>query len=107
MKKEVVAKKGPLDRYLVQNPELAWREIDGQAAIVEPAGGTLYVLNEVGSFVWKNIEKPAKISAVAKKITTAFEVGKEQAQEDLLAFVDELASIGVLTISDSKPAAGE
>ena len=107
MKKEAVAKKGPLDRFLAQNPELAWREIDGQAAIVEPAGGTLYVLNEVGSFVWKNIEKPAKISTVARKITTAFEVEKGQAEQDLLEFVDELAAAGILTISDSRPAAGE
>ena len=49
-------------------------------------------LNEVGSFIWDNIELNDNESSLVAKICTEFEAGETEVLTDLQAFLEKLRS---------------
>ena len=93
-----------LTRYAVHNPDVAWRIVDGEAAIVTPADGTLHLLNAVGTAVWLGTEKPVRLDKVVDRILDEFEVTRAVAASDVAAFVQELADRQMLVVAGTKKA---
>jgi len=100
--KESEKKDDVLKNFAVQNPETAWRMIDGQAAIVTPGDGVLRILNGVGTFIWAGIEKPVSISKIIKMVMHKFDVTEEMAKKDIIEFIKKLESGKMLLISRNK-----
>ncbi|MEW6776685.1 MAG: PqqD family protein [Bdellovibrionota bacterium] len=73
-----------------QNQSVAWREIGGEAVLVDSRGGKLLVLNPTGSFLWKEIESPQTLSQLAGALAGAFEVNLETASADVGGFLKTL-----------------
>ena len=40
--------------YIVRNPKLAWREVDGEMVIISPEDSQVHELNETASLIWKH-----------------------------------------------------
>lgn len=101
MTKKSAVKKAPsiLTKYAVHNPDVAWRIVDGEAAIVTPADGTLHLLNEVGTAVWLGTERPVQLSKVVERILDEFEVKRSVAEKDVAAFAAELSSKAMLLVA--------
>ncbi|MBI5526428.1 MAG: PqqD family protein [Deltaproteobacteria bacterium] len=94
--------RGLLARFAVHNPDVAWRIVDGEAAVVTPADGTLHLLNEVGTAIWLLAEKPVSLSSVVDRITAEFEVKRTTAGADVAAFVEDLAAKQLLIVAAAK-----
>jgi hypothetical protein len=88
--------------FAVHNPDVAWRIVEGEAAIVTPADGTLHLLNEVGTAIWVLAEKPVSLASVVDRITEEFEVKRARAGADVAAFVKELAAKRMLLVAATK-----
>ncbi len=73
-----------------QNQAIAWREIEGEAVLVDSHGGKLLVLNPTGSFLWKEIESPRTAQGLAQLLAGAFEVSLETALTDVGGFLKTL-----------------
>jgi len=102
-KKEKSDKKDELLKaFAVQNPETAWRLIEGQAAIVTPEDGVLRLLNSVGTFIWTRIEKPVSLSNLIKAVMRKFDVTEDRAKKDIIGFIKRLESSKMLLISSNK-----
>lgn len=54
----------------------------------------LFTLNEVGTFVWEQLDGSRDANAIAERVAERFDVGVEQARDDLCAFFDALAEAG-------------
>jgi hypothetical protein len=83
---------------LVQNPQAAWRVLEGHAFVV-PEGGTGVVeLDEVGTFIWQLVEHERSLEDVVERICAEYEVEPERARADCLAFVEDLGRRGLIAI---------
>jgi hypothetical protein len=84
-----------------KSPNIVSRRIADEVVLV-PIGRNLgdveclYVLNEVGAFIWERIDGQRSLEALRDSVIEAFAVSEQQAQEDLLALFDHLREIGAV-----------
>lgn len=50
----------------------------------------MFTLNEVGSFIWEQLDSAASLDELVDAVVAEFEVDKETAAADVTAFVSEL-----------------
>lgn len=86
-----------MSHHFKRNPDVSWQVVDGQAVLIHNRMGEIMVLNEVGSEVWKNLEKG--IEGITEVIVENFDVNKETAQKDVEEFINELIKVGAVTES--------
>lgn len=80
----------------VQNKDVAWREVDGEAVLVITQKSEIKVLNEVGTYIWKACDGDTNLVKIAEGITQDFEVDYSEAIEDVRHFVEELSSLQMI-----------
>jgi len=74
---------------------LAYRVFDGQTALVDLAQGTLNMLNTTATRVWQlvgeRMGERMTVRKIAERICREFEVPSEEAINDILAVLREMA----------------
>ena len=81
--------------------ELITRSIAGDTVLV-PVGRAVYdsnglfVLNEVGAFLWNLLPQAADSEALLKALLEEYEVSPEQARGDMEDFLSRLRELGIL-----------
>lgn len=81
--------------------ELIKREIAGDVILV-PVGKTalenngLFMLNEVGGFLWDQLEEAEDRDDLVRKLLEAYDVQESTAKEDVDAFLKKLYKMGIL-----------
>ena len=90
-----------VERYIVQNPQAAWRVYDGEAVIVSPEDSTLHTLNEVGTLVWEAADGHTPLSAIVTRICARYDVDAPAAERDVEIFVAELRERGLISVLDA------
>ena len=60
--------------------------------------GEYYGLDEIGSRIWTLLEEPKKVSELCDILLEEFEVEREQCEEEVLAFLNEMASDDLIHI---------
>lgn len=81
--------------------ELLKREVGGEAFLV-PLGKTVYdsnglfVLTELGSFIWDLLPEADNADQILEKILLAYEVEEAVARADLEEFLNKLREMNIL-----------
>ena len=81
--------------------ELIKREIAGDTILV-PVGKTvldsngLFVLNELGGFIWDILPKVEDEEAICKAILEEYEVSAEEAAQDVAEFMAKLRKLEIV-----------
>ncbi len=89
-------------RYAIRE-DLAFRKLADQMVIVDPRGGVLHTLTEVGCFAWQQLEQGVDTSAaLVAAITTEFEVDDEQAGQDLNQFLQQLQDKELVMVAEGE-----
>ena len=57
---------------------------------------SIYTLNEVGGFIWEQIDGKKSNQEVCKKLVEHFEVSPEKAETDLVEFIKQLVKVGAV-----------
>ena len=81
-----------------RTPSVASRALDGEAVLVHPGQSKVAVLNEVGARLWDLTDGKRSISEMAQVIADEYEVSLIKAEADALAFCNDLAGRGLLTL---------
>jgi hypothetical protein len=98
--------------YIARSTAVAARSLDGEMMIMSAKDSTLFTLNAVGTVIWQSADgKTPLAEIVERKICAEFEVDSVEALKDAESFVNNLASHGILAVSDEpisfpKPAQG-
>jgi hypothetical protein len=58
---------------------------------------SIYTLNEVGAFIWEQMDGQRTIAELLTSVVQEFEVAEEEAQKDLAEFIQQLSAIGAIT----------
>lgn len=81
--------------------ELVKREIAGDTILV-PVGQSMYesnglfVLNELGSFLWDRLPDAEDEEALLQAVLAEYEVSQEVARADIREFLDNLRKLGII-----------
>lgn len=80
-----------------KDPDVSWRNIEGQAVLLHNRFGEIQVLNEMGTYVWENLDKD--LDTLAAEIAKNYEMPLEVVLTDLNEFLGTLVNSGSITIS--------
>lgn len=76
---------------------LSWRLLDGDAVIVAPTTGKIRVLNQSGTLIWQSLVEKKSIAEIIQVLESEYGLSDQQAQDDLTAFLNDLAARGMIT----------
>lgn len=81
--------------------ELIKRDIAGDTILV-PVGKTVYdsnglfVLNELGAFIWEMLPEANSEEDILKAVLAAYEVSAEEAKADVAEFLEKLKKLEII-----------
>lgn len=81
--------------YQIQ-PDLAFREMEGQLLFLLADDTQLWSVNETGKQIWRQLTRREPLDRIAGKLARKFRIPQERARQDLDAFVEELLERGIL-----------
>lgn len=80
----------------VRAHDVAWRLVDDEMVLVSAEKGAIFSLSSVGAFVWERSDGTRDIVTLVEDVCDAFEVDPDRAAVDVLAFVEEMRSEGLM-----------
>jgi hypothetical protein len=80
--------------------EVLFREVAGEAVILNLETGKYYGLNEIGTRMWTLITEHGCLQPVYNALLEEYDVHEERLQSDLLELVDDLVARGLLMAND-------
>ena len=87
--------------YIARSQKVAWRLLDGEMIIMSALDSTLFNLSPVATRIWQAADGRTPLSEIVRGlICEEFDVDPDVAYRDAEEFVNELASHGILTMSD-------
>lgn len=90
-----------LDTRFQKDPSMVHRDILGESILVpvrQNVGDldSIYSLNETASRAWALIDGEHTLLEISDRITSEFEVDRDQAQQDLVELIVQLEEIGAV-----------
>ena len=77
---------------------ILFRELDEESVLLNPSRGTYFSLNPTGTRIWQLCQEHASIQSVWEAMQREFDASADTLQSDLISFLDELASRGLVTM---------
>lgn len=87
-----------LDQVVSRNEKTASRILAGEAVVLTPMDSKIHGFNETGSRIWELLADRPTLGEIVAHIHREFEVSQEQAQSDVIAFIEELVARGMVTL---------
>jgi len=90
-----------LHTAISRNPDFVHRNVGGEELLV-PVRRTgadlscIYLLDEVGSVIWRALDRPRTGEELVDAMTAEFDVDRRTASADLLQFLDELRGVDAI-----------
>jgi len=90
------------DTY-VRSGAVVSRLVGGEMLVVPVRGGvgdlaSIYSFNEAGTLIWEALARPISLEALVDSIEREFMVSRDQAVQDVVAFLSDIFSEGLLVI---------
>lgn len=70
--------------------------INDEGFIFDPETGNSYTVNEVGLFILKQLKEGKSESEILDALVENYEVEREEAEKDLIDFLEQLRLMGIL-----------
>lgn len=82
--------------------DVIWREVDGEAVILNLQTGKYYGLDKVGTRMWNLLSEHHQVELVYRTMLDEYEVSEAQLQHDLLGLIDKLVEHGLVQIDETQ-----
>jgi hypothetical protein len=94
-----VVRSASLENTFILSKDVLFRDLDGEAVILDLDSGRYFGLNAVGTRIWRLIEQHGQLSAVFAELCREYDAAPDELKEDLLELVSRLAeaSLGEMT----------
>lgn len=76
--------------------DVIFRELDGEAVLLDFASGRYFGLNAVGTRVWTLLAAGESVDAAIDAVTREFDASEDQVARDVEELINELVSRGLL-----------
>ncbi|HWM93381.1 MAG TPA: PqqD family protein [Thermoanaerobaculia bacterium] len=69
-----------------------FRDLDGEAVLLELGSGRYFGLNETGTRIWLLLQKHGSVETALRAMLDEYEVAEDRLRRELLSFVETLSS---------------
>ena len=83
----------------IPNPLVVSQIVEGEAILVIPDKAKVKVLNEVGGFIWSQIDGERDIVSIVSAVCAEYNIDSHTAQTDALKFLEELFAKSLILIN--------
>jgi coenzyme PQQ synthesis protein D (PqqD) len=80
---------------VVLSKDAVFRDLDGEAVVLDLASGGYFGLNPVATRIWLLIEQHGRLQAVLDELIEEYESTPDDLERDLLDLVSRLAAAGL------------
>ena len=87
-----------LDQVVRVPDDVVFRELQGEAVILNLASSSYFGLDAVGTRIWQLCEAHGSLRVVWEAMQQEFDAPGDALRKDLLAFIDELLAKGLLSV---------
>ena len=88
-----------LDSDVAISEDVVFRDLEGEAVILNLESGTYFGLDKVGTRIWSLLQKNSSLREVFEAALDEYEVDAETLERDLLRLVQELRAKGLVSIA--------
>jgi hypothetical protein len=74
-------------------------DLANEIAIVNFSNGVYYGLDPTGARIWKLLAQSTTVAALCESLTAIYDVERQTLESDVLAFLDQLATHGLIDIA--------
>jgi len=82
--------------------EIPWKEVEGEGIILDLKTGDYFELDEIGLWIWKQLDGKKSVSAIAEKMSEEYQVDKRNALADLTDFIGALQKAALVQMAAGK-----
>ncbi len=82
------------------NSHLTWREINGEAIILNLENGDYYELDDIGLEIWKKISSKNSIKKIAEDISKKYNEKLTKVSTDIIKFAEDMRKLKIIEIVD-------
>ena len=86
------------EKYPRQNPDTPTRTIEGEAVVITPDDSQLHNLNQTATLIWERANGTHSLEEICQEMLQTFEVEEKELRTDILEFVHESQSKGMLDL---------
>ena len=86
----------------LRHDEVYWREADDEIVVLDAEAGRYLAANASAAILWQRLVDGATREELAAALREAYGLSAEIAERDVAAFVDDLASRGLL-VPETRP----
>lgn len=87
------------EKLVIDESKVAGKVMDGEAIIIDLSTGVYYSADNVGGFVWEQIEAGGALGSMVDAVCTRYAVEADQAQTDVQAFTAQLVEANLVTVA--------
>ena len=78
------------------SPDVVFRDLEGEAVILDLASGRYFGLNAVGTRIWTLLEGGTDIDRIVDAIASEYDADVQQIARDVTALIEQLSSRGLI-----------
>ncbi len=90
-----------LDSTIRIPSDVLYRDLEGEAVILDLKTGTYFGLNEVGTRMWALLAEHGQARPAYDRMLDEYDVPAEQLEHDLLALISDLAERNLLQVDNA------
>ena len=87
-----------LESTFILSKNAVFRDLDGEAVILDLGAGVYFGLNTVGTRIWHLIERHGWLEAVLDELCREYDAARDELQRDLLELVARLAEARLVEV---------
>jgi hypothetical protein len=90
-----------MSAYIARSSAVAARKLGSDMIIMSARDSSLFDLNDVGCVIWEAADGVTPLDEIVRNVVCAeFDVAPEEALQDARELVREMASFGIMVVSD-------
>lgn len=86
---------------LQRNKLVLWRELAGEAVLLDPVAGCSYNLNQTGTLIWKLLDGQHSMQDIAATLSDTYQTAYEQVAQDVAHVLEDLRQNNLLSDAPS------
>jgi hypothetical protein len=92
-----------MDKVYKKNENFVFRKIEDETILVpikDNVGdmGSIYNLNDVGAFVWEQVDGVKSLQEIKNRLLAEYEVSASEAEDDLFEYMAQLKEIDAVKL---------
>lgn len=83
---------------LTPSNHIIWNDVDGELVLFDSRDGSYHALNEVGSYIWRNIAHGREVALIIKDLYDQYQQDETSIRADVQLFLTDALAKGLLRL---------